>query len=151
MAAMTITRIADGTYCVEHDGRNEIVYVAGSTGDRWIFWNGQVFRDDLRAGEAEREGAESDTAKGRRAGAGPDKGGGPHKVRPTSITSPMPARVGKLLARAGSVVKKGETLVVLEAMKMELPVRAPADATVTAVHCREGELVDTDAVLMDLT
>jgi biotin carboxyl carrier protein len=36
-------------------------------------------------------------------------------------------------------------------MKMELPVRAPADATVAAVHCREGELVDTDAVLMDLT
>jgi 3-methylcrotonyl-CoA carboxylase alpha subunit len=132
MAAVTITRIADGTYCVEHDGRNEIVYVAGSTADRWIFWNGQVFRADLRAGEAEQER-------------------GPFKVRPTSLTAPMPARVSKLLARAGSVVKKGETLVVLEAMKMELPVRAPADATVTAVHCREGELVDTDAVLMDLT
>jgi biotin carboxyl carrier protein len=145
MAAMTIRRIADGTYCVEHDGRNEIVYVAGSTADRWIFWNGQVFRGDLRVGEAPLERAESDTTIGRRTDAGPNK------VRSTSLTAPMPARVSKLLARAGSVVKKGETLLVLEAMKMELPVRAPADATVTAVHCREGELVDTDAVLMDLT
>ena len=35
-------------------------------------------------------------------------------------------------------------------MKMELPLRAPGDAIVTAIHCREGELVQADAVLMDL-
>ena len=39
------------------------------------------------------------------------------------------------------IVKKGDTVVLLEAMKMELPIRAPADATVRAVNCREGALV----------
>jgi biotin carboxyl carrier protein len=40
---------------------------------------------------------------------------------------------------------------VLEAMKMELPVRAPAGATVASIHCREGELVEADSVLIELT
>jgi biotin carboxyl carrier protein len=36
-------------------------------------------------------------------------------------------------------------------MKMELPLRAAADATVKAVHCRDGELVQPDAVLVEMT
>jgi biotin carboxyl carrier protein len=48
-------------------------------------------------------------------------------------------------------VKKGDTLLLLEAMKMELPLRASGDATVTSVHCREGELVQPDVTLIDLT
>ena len=62
----------------------------------------------------------------------------------------MPATVLKVLVSAGAPVKKGDTLVILEAMKMELPLRAPADATVAAVHCREGELVQPDTVLVEL-
>ena len=144
MAAVTITRVANGMYCVEHDGRNQIVYVAGPMADRWVFWNGQVFRGDFRADEV--QGAGSDHAE-----AGRQKTAGPHKARPTSLTAPMPARVSKILIQSGSMVKKGDTLVVLEAMKMELPVRSPADGKVAAVHCREGELVDAEAVLIDLT
>jgi 3-methylcrotonyl-CoA carboxylase alpha subunit len=63
----------------------------------------------------------------------------------------MPARVSRILVQPGSAVRKGATVIVLEAMKMELPVRALADAIVAAVHCREGELVQADAVLIDLT
>ena len=47
-------------------------------------------------------------------------------------------------------MRKGDTVVLLEAMKMELPLRAPADATVAAVHTRDGELVQADAVLVEL-
>lgn len=145
MAGVTITHIDNGMYCVEHDGRNEIIHVAGPVADRWIFWNGQVFRGDFRAGDAQRPDSDSAKAVGSRMRSGPQKG------RPTSLTAPMPARVSKILAQPGSVVKKGDTLVLLEAMKMELPLRAPADAVVTAVHCREGELVDAEAALIDLT
>jgi biotin carboxyl carrier protein len=63
----------------------------------------------------------------------------------------MPATVIKVLVAPGAIVKKGDTVIVLEAMKMELPIRAPADATVMAVHCREGELVQPDAALIELT
>ena len=49
----------------------------------------------------------------------------------------MPATIVKVLATPGQAVKAGDTLVIVEAMKMELPVRAPSDAVVKAVHCRE--------------
>ena len=129
--AVTVTRIADGMYLVKHDGRHEIVYVAGSAADRWIFWNGRVFRGDVRAAGSKPVRASRATAA-------------------HSLTAPMPARVIMLMTRSGATVKKGDTVVVLEAMKMELPVRALADATVIAVHCREGEMVNADAVLIEL-
>ena len=61
----------------------------------------------------------------------------------------MPATVIKVQVKAGDAVKKGDVVVVLEAMKMELPIRALGDATVAAVRCKEGELVGADDVLVE--
>ena len=62
----------------------------------------------------------------------------------------MPATVLKIVAPEGTKVRTGDTLLILEAMKMELPVRAPADAVVRAVRCREGELVQPGTTLVEL-
>jgi oxaloacetate decarboxylase alpha subunit len=62
----------------------------------------------------------------------------------------MPATVLKIGVGAGDAVRKGDVIVLLEAMKMELPVRAMADGVVAAVHCREGELVQADAPLVEM-
>jgi biotin carboxyl carrier protein len=62
----------------------------------------------------------------------------------------MPGTVIRINVVAGAVVKRGDTLIVLEAMKMELPVRAPADGIVKTVSCREGELVQPGAALVEL-
>jgi 3-methylcrotonyl-CoA carboxylase alpha subunit len=67
-----------------------------------------------------------------------------------TLSAPMPATVIKIDVKEGDRVRKGDVVVLLEAMKMELPVRAPADAVVRAVRCRIGELVDADAVLVEL-
>ena len=61
-----------------------------------------------------------------------------------------PASVLKVVAVPGARVKQGDILVILEAMKMELPLCAPGDATVKAVHCRAGEVVQPDTVLVEL-
>jgi 3-methylcrotonyl-CoA carboxylase alpha subunit len=66
-----------------------------------------------------------------------------------SVTAPMPGTVIKINVRIGDTVSKGDTLVVLEAMKMELPIRAPGDARVKAIECREGDLVQPDTVLVE--
>jgi len=66
-----------------------------------------------------------------------------------SLVAPMPATVIKVNARPGDAVRKGDVVVLLEAMKMELPLRAAADAKVAAVNCREGELVQSEAVLVE--
>jgi biotin carboxyl carrier protein len=67
-----------------------------------------------------------------------------------ALSPPMSSTVVRVNVRPGDRVESGDTLVVLEAMKMELPIRAPRDATVRAVHCHEGELVQPDTVLLDL-
>jgi acetyl/propionyl-CoA carboxylase alpha subunit len=68
-----------------------------------------------------------------------------------SLAAPMPATVRQIRVRVGEGVARGDTLIVLEAMKMELPIRADADGTVAALHCREGELVQPGRPLIDLT
>ena len=67
-----------------------------------------------------------------------------------ALAPPMSATVVRIAVAPGDHVKQGDLLVSLEAMKMELPIRAPRDGIVKAVHCREGELVQPGHVLVDL-
>jgi 3-methylcrotonyl-CoA carboxylase alpha subunit len=129
-----VARIGDGLYRVEVDGRNELVYVAGPAADRWVFWNGHVYRGDFTRGASDRPAAARGSAG----------------QSPAGIASPMPATVIKVLVAPGQAVKKGETVIVVEAMKMEMPLKALGDGTVKAVRCREGELVQADVVLVQL-
>jgi biotin carboxyl carrier protein len=67
-----------------------------------------------------------------------------------ALRPPMSATVVRIHVAVGATVAEGDPLVVLEAMKMELPIRAPRAGVVTAIHCREGELVTPTTVLVDL-
>lgn len=67
------------------------------------------------------------------------------------LIAPMPATVVRILAQVGKTVVRGELLIALEAMKMELPIRAPRDGTVDAILCKEGELVRPNVPLLTLT
>ncbi len=67
-----------------------------------------------------------------------------------AITAPMPGTVIKVLVEPGAHVSTREPLLVLEAMKMETPLVAPYDATVKAVHVREGDRVAGGALLVEL-
>lgn len=78
----------------------------------------------------------------------PEEGG--HQVAAGGLTAPMNASVAAILTRAGEQVQAGATLLVLEAMKMEHPIRAPHAGTVSHVHCREGDLVAEGHVLVSL-
>jgi len=66
------------------------------------------------------------------------------------LTAPMPGRVTHLLVEAGDVVRRGEPLMIIEAMKMEHTVAAPVDGTVEAVRFAVGDLVEEGAELIAL-
>ena len=66
---------------------------------------------------------------------------------PGSLIASMPGTVTQVAVAVGDTVSQGQTLLVLEAMKMEHPVRAPADGTVTALHAAVGQQVDPGSVL----
>ena len=66
-----------------------------------------------------------------------------------AFMAPMSATVVRIAVAPGDAVRDGDVLISHEAMKMELPIRAPRDGVVRAIHCREGELVQPDQVLLD--
>ena len=66
------------------------------------------------------------------------------------VSAPMPGRVVLVKARPGDAVIAGQELLVLEAMKMELSLKAPRDGTIAEVRAVEGDFIDADAVLVTL-
>jgi len=128
-----IVPVGPGVYRVSSGPQRWTVAVAGPADDRWVFVDGRVARLEIGGAPARR-----DTDRLRR------------KQTTHDLASPMPATVIRVLVEPGQKVARGDTLVVLEAMKMELPIRAPRDAVVRAVHCRAGELVQPGLNLLDL-
>jgi geranyl-CoA carboxylase alpha subunit len=111
--------------------KNLVAWAVVSEQTRWVFFQGNVFTFEL-----ERSGS------GRRRGAAAAHGG---------LTAPMPATVRKILVAIGDQVGKGDVLLILEAMKMELPLRADSDGVVESISCREGELVQPGKDLVQLS
>jgi 3-methylcrotonyl-CoA carboxylase alpha subunit len=97
---------------------------------RWVFIDGEIYTFEV----------EQPALRRRRSGA-----------HPGSLTAPMPATVRKIAVASGDTVHRGDVLIVLEAMKMELPVRAPSDGVVQNVNCREGDMVQAGQTLAEIT
>ncbi len=64
------------------------------------------------------------------------------------IIAPMPGRIVLVKAKAGDTVEQGQELLVMEAMKMELALKAPRAGTIESVNAEQGEFVEADAVLV---
>jgi biotin carboxyl carrier protein len=126
-----VTREPDGSYLASQGELRRRVMIA-SAGDRiHAFADGEFY--DLHV---EREGRARRTAG---------------RTHVESLTVPMPARVVKVLVTEGQAVKRGDVLVTLEAMKMELPLKAPRDASVRSIASRVGDLVQPGTAVLELT
>jgi len=127
---MTVTPLCDGRYAVSDGHVTTHVRVTGPPDARFVSVGGQAARL-----EVEPEGVAP--RRKPRAGAG-------------ETSAPMPATVIDIAVEIGQHVEAGAVLLKLEAMKMELPIRAPRDGTVSAIRCRIGELVQPGVPLVEL-
>ena len=66
------------------------------------------------------------------------------------VNAPMPGKILGIKANAGQAVKKGQVLLILEAMKMENEIVAPQDGTVASINVSVGEQVEAGAVIATL-
>ena len=73
-----------------------------------------------------------------------------HATGGKAITSPLPGVIISVDVKEGSVVKRGQKVAVIEAMKMENDILADADGTVTAVHVSKGDTVAEDAKIVTI-
>jgi 3-methylcrotonyl-CoA carboxylase alpha subunit len=129
-ARYAVERLDSGTWRVTANGRGLLVHVVPDDDGCWVHLDGSVHRIELtRAGTRSR-------------------------VRPRAtehgLSAPMPATVLSIVAPVGQTVRSGDVVLMLEAMKMELAVRAPRDGVVTAVHCHAGELVHPGVTLVEI-
>lgn len=128
-----VVPLGNGAFRVTDGTRQRLAWAAGTASARWVFLEGRTFVIDI-AGTAE----PSRAAKGRRT----------HEEG--ALASPMPATVVTINVEPGQRVSRGDVLVMLEAMKMELPITAPRDGVVKALACRPGELVQPAVPLLEL-
>jgi acetyl-CoA carboxylase biotin carboxyl carrier protein len=68
----------------------------------------------------------------------------------TSINAHITGTVWKIEVKVGDVVAEGQTVVILESMKMEMPVEAPAAGKVAAILIKEGQAVEEGAPLVEI-
>lgn len=68
----------------------------------------------------------------------------------TPVTAPMQGNIWKIVKKVGDVVKAGETILILEAMKMENNIVAPKDGTIVSLLVKEGDSVDSGSTLLEL-
>jgi biotin carboxyl carrier protein len=127
---LTARRGANGRLDLEWEGRRLRAYVAASGSRRYVSLGGASWTlsppDPRRAARGER-GA----------------GGG-------SLSAAMPGRVLDVLVAEGDLVQQGDTLVLLEAMKMELRIQAPAAGLVSRVLCAAGQVVERGQVVVEM-
>jgi len=107
----------------------DVTAIAAQRGDAvWVGIDGHVFELKVRHGGRRRASTADDDA----------------------LSPPMPATVVRILVQVGGQVAAGDLLIALEAMKMELGIRAPHDGVVKAIHCREGDLVQPGTPLIEI-
>jgi len=68
----------------------------------------------------------------------------------SNITAPMGGKVINVKVKVGDAVNEGDEVVILEAMKMELPIVAESSGTVKEIKCGNGDTVEADGVLIVL-
>ena len=123
-----VTALGNGRYRVSDGATQSVAYAAGPADARWVFLNGRVYVINTTRAETTRRGQDDDRA----------------------LASPMPAKVAAVNVSPGQQVARGDVLIMLEAMKMELPIRAPRDGRVKAIACKAGELVQPGVPLLEL-
>ena len=111
------------------DGRRVRAQVSSDQDTRWVTVDGRTSRLN------------------RSSGAGAGRGAHTHA---SSLTAPMPGQVRAVNVAAGDSVHKGQTLIVVEAMKMELRVQSPRDGVVGRVFVSVGESVEREQVLIEV-
>ncbi|MEQ1574653.1 MAG: biotin carboxylase N-terminal domain-containing protein [Vicinamibacterales bacterium] len=124
-----VPSLGAGAFSLATSAGSRLAWAVATGRETWVFLDGRVHVIPVGgAGAARRRGLDNETA----------------------LAAPMPATVVTIHVVPGQQVVRGDVMIRLEAMKMELPIVAPRDARVKSVPCRLGELVQPGVPLVEL-
>jgi acetyl/propionyl-CoA carboxylase alpha subunit len=126
--SIEVIRLGHGLYQVINGANRRIAYAVVGR-DAWVFLDGRVYVvSDPSHRSPRRSSADGEHA----------------------LTAPMPATVLAINVTPGQQVERNDVVMVLEAMKMELPLRSPRDGIVKTIACQVGELVQPGTKLLEI-
>lgn len=125
-----ILQAKDGKLDLLVDGKRVTAYVSTQNGRRWVTVNGQTLVLTKSTGTRSR-------AHGHHHAAG-------------ELTAPMPGQVRAVNVNEGDRVTKGQTLLLLEAMKMEIRIQSPQDGLVRKLFVQQGQTVEREQMLVEI-
>lgn len=112
------------------NGERVTAYVSSDGAKRWVTINGQTVVLTKQSGAR--------------------RSGGGHHHAAGELTAPMPGQVRAVNVSEGEAVVKGQTLMVLEAMKMEIRIQAPTDGVVSSISVKVGQTVEREQILINV-
>lgn len=115
------------------DAQRVTAYVSSDGAKRWVTINGQTVVLTKSSG-----------ARNRR------KGVGAGRDHASVLAAPMPGLVRSVNVEEGESVSKGQTLLVLEAMKMEIRIHAPREGVIKKLSVKQGQTVEREQVLIEV-
>lgn len=124
-----ILQAEDGRLDLLIDDRRVTAYVSADNTRRWVTINGRTLVLSKSTGSSR-------------------SGGGHHAAG--ELTAPMPGQVRAVNVREGETVTKGQTLLLLEAMKMEIRIQSPQDGVVRKVLVTQGQSVEREQMLIEI-
>lgn len=120
----------DGKLDLLVDGKRVVAYISSDNAKRWVTIHGRTFLLTKQSGSR--------------------KSGGGHHHAAGELTAPMPGQVRAVNVSEGDAVTKGQTLMILEAMKMEIRIQSPGDGTVKKLFVKQGETVEREQMLVEI-
>lgn len=123
-----VVRAANGRMDLIVDGARVIAHVSSDLAKRWVTADGQTVVLTKTSGA--KQGVRHDYAGG--------------------LIAPMPGQIRSVAVGVGEAVKKGQTLLTLEAMKMEIRIQALRDGTVKSVFVSQGQTVEREQILIEM-
>ncbi len=123
-----IIRAANGRIDLLVDGQRVTAHVSSDMAKRWVTINGQTLMLTKTSGA--KQGVRHDHAGG--------------------LIAPMPGQIRSVAVSVGDVVKKGQTLLTMEAMKMEIRIQALKDGVVKSVSVTQGQTVEREQILVEV-
>ena len=112
------------------DGKHVTAYVSSDNLKRWVTINGWTLVLNKFAGK--------------------HRGGGGSHHAAGELTAPMPGQIRAVHVEEGDVVSKGQTLLLLEAMKMEIKIQSPQNGVVKRLPVKQGQTVEREQVLIEI-
>ena len=126
--SVQVIRAEDGRMDLLIDGQRVNAHVSSDMAKRWVTIDGHTIMLTKTSGA--KQGVRHDHAGG--------------------LIAPMPGQVRSVAVGVGDVVKKGQTLLTMEAMKMEIRIQALKDGKVKSVFAAQGQTVEREQILIEM-